>query len=191
MKRFWIINLVLFQAAWLCSAFYTEQAWWVVSLIIALHFALSPTKQDDLKLLLLLPIGIAMDSLQLSIGGLSASSFGAPSPTATSSLLVVEEVTSVGFHFPAWLVMIWVLFLISLNHSLHWLVNRSVVTLIIIGAVGGASSYWGGIQAGALQTHWSTEWMIASLMIGWGALLPILVSGYSYLLKPMAFQPSR
>ncbi|MDN3616175.1 DUF2878 domain-containing protein [Vibrio gallaecicus] len=191
MKRFWIINLVLFQAAWLCSAFYTEQAWWVVSVIIALHFALSPTKQEDLKLLLLLPVGIAMDSLQLSIGGLSALPLETSSLTTTSSLLVGEEVANLGFHFPAWLVMIWVLFLISLNHSLHWLVNRSTVTLIVIGAIGGTSSYWGGIQAGALQTNWQTEWMLASLMIGWGALLPILVSGYNYLQKPMTFQPQR
>ncbi|MEZ9331392.1 DUF2878 family protein, partial [Vibrio sp. 10N.286.51.A4] len=68
MKRFWIINLVLFQATWVCSAFFTAQAPFVAPLIVAVHFLLSPTRSSDLKILILLPLGLLLDSLLLHFG---------------------------------------------------------------------------------------------------------------------------
>jgi hypothetical protein len=153
MKRFWIINLVIFQAAWLCAAFFNEQSTPLMLALFALHFLLSPTRKEDACLLLLVPIGLLADKFQLELG-----------------------VFSVGNEFfPFWLLMMWSLFLISLNHSLSWLNNRSVLILMIIGGLGGTSSYWGGIQAGVIEPLRSTEQVIFSLMMVWAFLLPTFV----------------
>jgi len=164
MKRFWITNLILFQACWLCAAFFTEYAALVMPLLLALHFMLSPSRRKDLLLLLLLPIGFLADKIQLELG-----------------------VFSVGeSFFPFWLLLLWAMFLISLNHGLSWLDNRSLLTLVLIGALGGASSYWGGIKAGVIDPLMSDAAVWLSLMLVWGCLLPLFVT-----LKRHIFQHSR
>ncbi|MGF1752065.1 DUF2878 domain-containing protein [Vibrio makurazakiensis] len=153
MKRFWIINLVLFQVCWFCAAFLTQHAAPLMFTLMAIHFYLSPTRKEDAYLLLLVPIGFAADKLQLELGVFSVGS---------------------GF-FPFWLLMMWSMFLISLNHSLSWLNNRSVITLMVIGAIGGTSSYWGGVKAGVIEPLLATEYVTLSLMTVWAIILPIFV----------------
>ncbi|OCH54689.1 DUF2878 domain-containing protein [Vibrio sp. ZF57] len=167
MKRFWIINLVLFQATWVCSAFFTAQAPFVTPLIVVVHFLLSPTRSSDLKILILLPLGLLLDSLLLHFGV-----FAVDSEIANQSW------------FPVWLVCLWIMFLISFNHSLNWLKKCSKVILFVIGFVAGTSSYWGGIKAGALLTTWPDASVVAALAISWGILLPLLVAAYSNLIQP-------
>ncbi|MEZ9048427.1 DUF2878 domain-containing protein [Vibrio sp. 10N.247.311.64] len=167
MKRFWIINLVLFQATWVCSAFFTAQAPFVTPLIVVVHFLLSPTRSSDLKILILLPLGLLLDSLLLHFGV-----FAVDSEIANQSW------------FPVWLVCLWIMFLISFNHSLNWLLKCSKVILFGIGFVAGTSSYWGGIKAGALLTTWPDASVVAALAISWGILLPLLVAAYSNLIQP-------
>ncbi|OCH50281.1 MULTISPECIES: DUF2878 domain-containing protein [Vibrio] len=167
MKRFWIINLVLFQATWVCSAFFTAQAPFVTPLIVVVHFLLSPTRSSDLKILILLPLGLLLDSLMLHFG-----IFAVDSEIANQSW------------FPVWLICLWIMFLISFNHSLNWLLKGSKVILFVIGFVAGTSSYWGGIKAGALLTTWPDASVLAALAISWGILLPLLVAAYSNLVQP-------
>lgn len=153
MKPFWIINLVIFQASWLCAAFFTEYSTPLMLALFGIHFLLSPTRKGDAYLMLLVPIGVLADKFQLELG-----------------------VFSVGNQFfPVWLLMLWSLFLVSLNHSLSWLNNCPVFILMVIGALGGTSSYWGGIKAGVIEPLLSTEQVILSLMIVWAVLLPTLV----------------
>lgn len=167
MKQFWIINLVLFQATWVCSAFFTAQAPFVTPLIVAVHFLLSPTRSSDLKILVLLPVGLLLDSLLLHFGV-----FAVDSEIANQSW------------FPAWLICLWIMFLISFNHSLNWLLKCSKVILFFIGFVAGTGSYWGGIKTGALLTTWPDTSVLAALAISWGFLLPLLVAAYSNLVQP-------
>ena len=167
MKRFWIINLVLFQATWVCSAFFTAQAPFVTPLIVAVHFLLSPTRSSDLKILVLLPLGLLLDSLLLHFGV-----FAVDSEIANQSW------------FPAWLICLWIMFLISFNHSLNWLLKCSKLILFAIGFVAGTGSYWGGIKTGALLTTWPDASVLAALAISWGFLLPLLVAAYSNLVQP-------
>ncbi|MEZ9152645.1 DUF2878 domain-containing protein [Vibrio sp. F13] len=167
MKRFWIINLVLFQATWVCSAFFTAQAPFVTPLIVVVHFLLSPTRSSDLKILILLPLGLLLDSLLLHFG-----------------VFAVDFEIANQSWFPVWLVCLWIMFLISFNHSLNWLLECSKVILFVIGFVAGTSSYWGGIKAGALLTTWPDASVVAALAISWGILLPLLVAAYSNLIQP-------
>ncbi|TWD43353.1 uncharacterized protein DUF2878 [Vibrio crassostreae] len=167
MKRFWIINLVLFQATWVCSAFFTAQAPFVTPLIVVVHFLLSPTRSSDLKILILLPLGLLLDSLFFHFG-----------------VFAVDSAIANQSWFPVWLVCLWIMFLISFNHSLNWLLKCSKVILFVTGFVAGTSSYWGGIKAGALLTTWPDASVVAALAISWGILLPLLVAAYSNLVQP-------
>lgn len=159
MKLFWIINLLLFQLCWFSAALLPQYAAIIMAGLIAIHFALSPTRKHDFKLLLLVPIGIAVDKLQLEIGGFE----------------------SVNEGFPIWLLLLWCIFIVSLNHSLKWLTERSLFVASLFGAFGGASSYWAGIQFGSLNAVWSDIWLIISLMAVWALLMPIFVICYRQL----------
>ncbi|WP_110456268.1 DUF2878 domain-containing protein [Shewanella algidipiscicola] len=161
MKRFWIINLLLFQLCWFSAALLGDNAALAMTLLIALHFLLSPTRKADAKLLLLMPIGIAVDKLQLEIGGFSTVDVG----------------------FPLWLALLWCIFIISFNHSLHWLTRQKSWVVVLFGAIGGASSYWAGIQFGVLQARWNELMLVGSLMLVWSLLMPLLITGYR-LLQP-------
>lgn len=154
MKRFWIINIVLFQACWLCAAFLpsTLAAPLMVTLC-AIHFWLSPSRREDAIILVLVPLGLVADAAQMSLGVFSA---------GTS-------------FFPFWLVMMWVMFTISLNHSLGWLNKCSVTTLILIGAIGGTSSYWGGMKAGVIEPLFASHIVVLSLVTVWAIIIPTFV----------------
>jgi hypothetical protein len=153
MKRFWIINLALFQACWICAAFFTTHANWVMPIAILLNFALSPTRSKDLRLLALVPLGLMVDKILLDLGIFNAGE---------------------GF-FPTWLALLWIMFIISLNHSLRWLDNRSILTLVLLGAIGGTSSYWGGVESGAIEALQTNRDTVVILMLNWALLLPTLV----------------
>jgi hypothetical protein len=166
MKPFWIINLVLFQASWFSAAFLTQHAWLIMSAIVVLHFILSPTRKRDFAILALVPIGIVADKLQLHLGVFTVGN---------------------GF-FPAWLVLLWVMFTVSLNHSLNWLSRFSLPALGLIGAIGGSSSYWAGIQAGVIEPLMSPSTVLLSLVIVWATLLPTFVLLKKRLERPVRVQ---
>ncbi|CAH6837994.1 conserved membrane hypothetical protein [Vibrio chagasii] len=174
MKRFWIINLILFQATWVCSAFFTAQAPFVTPLLVIIHFLLSPTRHSDLKILVLLPLGLLLDSLMLHFG-----------------VFAIDPAIANQSWFPVWLVCLWIMFLISFNHSLNWLLKCSKVILFALGFVAGTSSYWGGIKAGALLAAWPDASVVAALALSWGIFLPLLVAAYSNLMKPTMARTTR
>lgn len=153
MKNFWLINLVLFQLTWFCAAFYTAWAAVVIPLLIVLHFVLSPSPLRDIKVLALLPVGVLIDKMLFELGVFDAGA---------------------GI-FPLWLLLLWVMFLLSLNHSLAWLQRCSIFTLSLIGAIGGSGSYFGGVQAGALTALMPISHMLVILMVTWALLLPMLL----------------
>lgn len=159
MQRFWIINLQLFQLSWFLSAIYTDKVWWLLLSIMLVHFVLSPTPKEDLKLLILVPIGIAVDKV----------------------LIEVEIFETTAEIFPLWLFVVWCMFIISFNHSLKWLMSLPLGLVAIIGAIGGPLSYRLGAELGALQ--WGRGEINALLVLAfiWGLLLPCLVIGYRHL----------
>ncbi|MBW3696901.1 DUF2878 domain-containing protein [Vibrio sp. T187] len=153
MKAFWLINLVLFQASWFCAAFATEYASLVIACLLVLHFYLSPSRSEDLKIMPLALIGIVVDQTHLLFGTFSADS-GA---------------------FPLWLVLLWLMFVVSFNHSLSWFYEKHLIVLIGFGGVGGTLSYLGGIKAGALGSALPTSQLVISLALSWAILFPVLM----------------
>ncbi len=159
MKQFWLINLGLFQACWLSAAFFTQYAALIIAALLILHFYLSPSPKLDAKLMLLAFIGISADSLHIYLGIFSAK----------------------GAFFPLWLALLWIMFSISLNHSLRWFTQATYGLLALAGSLGGTLSYWGGIQTGALFTEQTSGLVITVLALSWGLLFPLLIIGYRFL----------
>ncbi|WP_428612452.1 DUF2878 domain-containing protein [Shewanella sp.] len=159
MKAFWLINLGLFQLAWWSAALLTESASYIIAGLIVLHCLLSPSLKADLRLMALLPLGLLVD------GGLIA-------------LGVFRGLESA---FPLWLVLLWVIFLMSLNHSLRPLSRLGLPWLMLIGAFGGAGSYWAGLNLGALASEQSdlNFWLIAAPV--WAVIFPLLFWGQGLL----------
>ncbi len=166
MKKFWLINLCLFQASWYTAALLTDYATVVILGLLLLHFALSPSSKADFRLLLLLPIGILADALQIRM-------IGSFSGTAAASIA----------GFPLWLLYLWAMLLVSLNHSLSGLEKLSLPLLALVGAVAGAGSYYAGVELGALQTSWSSVAFLGMTGAVWAGLLPALVFGRRLLLR--------
>lgn len=165
MKWFWITNFLFFQASWFSAAFYTQHAVWIISGLLLAHFLLSPTKWADFKLLPLAFLGICVDKLHFTLG-----TFSNP-----------VSFTAIDTFFPLWLILLWIMFVVTLNHSLSWLLNKPLAVIVGFGACGGTLSYWAGIQAGALSYHWSTLVLIPILMLSWGILFTVLLFGARYL----------
>ena len=135
MKPFWITNFLLFQASWFSAAFFTQHAAWLITGLLLVHFLLSPRKWEDFKLFPLALFGASLDKLHLLIGTFSNA----------------VPFTAIDTFFPLWLILLWIMFVLTLNHSLSWLTNKPLPIVIGFGACGGTLSYWAGIQAGALS----------------------------------------
>jgi Protein of unknown function (DUF2878) len=76
---------------------------------------------------------------------------------------------------PFWLVVLWVAFAATLNHSLVFL-HKRLGLASLLGAVFGPVSYWSGMQLGRLQFPHSTTSTMLVLGLVWAILMPALVA---------------
>ncbi|MCO7187834.1 MULTISPECIES: DUF2878 domain-containing protein [unclassified Pseudoalteromonas] len=155
MRNFWLINLVIFQSVWWLSALFTHQAVIAVVVIMALHFALSPSRKADVVSLTILPVGLVVDQTLAALGVISFVD-GQP-------------------WLPLWLALLWAHFLLTLNHSLSWLGRFNVGVQAMTGAVFGALSYIGGIKLGALNSSLSLINVFLVFAAVWAIVLPLVV----------------
>ena len=152
MKKFWLVNLVLFQLCWLLAAFYQQQAVVFMLLIIILHFVLSPTKILDLKVLPVAFAGMIIDQILMHF----------------AVVLFVDEPAVI----PIWLMLLWVIFSFCLNHSLNWLNHIQVKYVVLLGATFGPISYFGGLSLGAFETSTSQNVFLLTYAAVWAIFLP-------------------
>ena len=69
MPLFKILNFALFQAGWFAAALMLDSAVWLMLGMVVMHFVISPTKLMDARLLIiLLPIGLTLEVLMISLG---------------------------------------------------------------------------------------------------------------------------
>ena len=68
--------------------------------------------------------------------------------------------------------MLWMIFAITINHSLVWLKNRKTLT-IFFGAIGGPLAYLAGEKLGAITIV--DPLSIVLLSLGWATITPLLI----------------
>jgi hypothetical protein len=161
-----VINFILFQLGWFAGV--VGAAWqleWLavasIALIIFIHVAfLVKDRKTELQLVLTTgAVGMLLDSVLISAGVF----------TPVSSL-VSDNIA------PLWLIGLWMLFAITLNHSLRWMQQR----YLIAGAMGfvfAPLAYWAGQRLGALTFPPDQSIIFSLLIIGtcWLLVTPLLL----------------
>ncbi|MBE0366125.1 hypothetical protein PULV_b0868 [Pseudoalteromonas ulvae UL12] len=154
MKPFLVINFIFFQVSWLLSANFTDEATAFLLLLLLSHFIISPSKLADLKVLAIAVIGCLVDQG-----------------------LIYAQVINVGSTaIPAWLILLWCCFAVSLNHSFAWMQKLAVPYLVCIGAISGPASYYAALSLQAFDTSVATSYFLITFAIAWAVLLPMAVN---------------
>ena len=156
------LNFILFQLGWFtCVLGAANNVAWlgpiVVLAVVIIHLVLSLRPATELKLVLsAMALGLITDSLLLSSGWLSY----------PNGLLF-------GSFAPYWIVAMWALFATTLNVSMRWMKDRYVLAMVM-GAIGGPLSYYGGQKLGAM-TFFEPVQVLAALAVAWAIAMPVLV----------------
>ncbi|XOV79919.1 MAG: DUF2878 domain-containing protein [Aestuariibacter sp.] len=152
--QFKIVNFVIFQLIWVAAVIFQYQGLWACVLLLALHFVISPQRKTDLQATYkALGIGIIVDLLLMSFG-----------------VYVFPD-----NHFPLWLACLWMGFVLTLRHSLQWLLQKPIYWQCALGAFGGTVSYLSGVQLGAVKLGIDLVYAAPLIVIIWALLVPLLL----------------
>jgi len=120
-----------------------------------LHFIITPTKISDARLLMmLLPIGLTMEILMLSLGFVVFNS---------------------AFVLPIWMILLWCLLILSFNHSLKWFRDIPLALQVILSGVAGLASYVAAQKLGALTIGDPSMLSGAAIALIWAIQLPVMM----------------
>jgi hypothetical protein len=161
MKRT-LINFVAFQIGWFaCVLSAANGLPWlgllVVSLVIGLHLLLAERPGQEFRLIVLaVLLGLVFDSMLVYSGWLR---YASPDPFAGLA--------------PYWILGMWALFATTLNVSMSWLKNKTIMALLL-GAIFGPLSYMAGQRLGALEFGDFRSGM-AALVVVWALAMPLLM----------------
>jgi hypothetical protein len=156
------VNFVAFQAGWWACVLGTAYDMpatgsLFAAVIVATHIALVSRPLQELRLVAIaLLIGVVWDSLLLQSGWLDFSGGFLLPRTA-----------------PHWILALWALFAITLNHSLAWLHGR-LPAAALLGAIAGPLAYWGGEKLGAV-IFIEPLYASTALAAGWAMFTPLLI----------------
>lgn len=156
------INFVGFQLGWFaCVLGAANQLPWlgiVVAIpILGWHLWQANNPRLEIALMLIATVfGSLFDQSLLSLGLIEFA------PNSWPSALL-----------PAWMMVLWMLFVTTLNVSLRWMRDKYVIS-ILFGLIGGPLAYWGGTKLGAMHLLKPTAILI-TLSLGWGVFMPVLL----------------
>ena len=91
-----------------------------------------------------------------------------------------------GIVIPFWLMLLWALLAITLNHCLAW-TAKPWWRAVLLGAIGGPLSYYAGQRLGAVQFPLGLWPTLAGLSLLWAGLFAVLVA-IADRLRPVAQQ---
>ena len=155
-------NAILFQAIWFaCVVGSTYGYLWPAVLLLGVLavWQLQPQRRhtSDFKLVLIaLVLGLVIDSAWV-IGGV---------------LEYPDAWPSNGFA-PAWIIVMWAGFALTINHSLKWMKLHPLLP-IIGGLVGGPLAYFSGMKLGAVEFLIDPVQIVIMLAIAWALALSVL-----------------
>lgn len=152
----WVVNLAIYNLAWLAGVLGGNRFAWIGLLLVAGHFLVSPYRRHDAILAaLLLGIGLVVDGVLNTIGF-----FTFPAS---------------GFPIPLWLMTIWLALATLPNHSLRWMKGRHGINALF-GAIGGPLAYWGGVRLGAAAFNWPLLPSLLTLALVWAVLWIVIMA---------------
>jgi hypothetical protein len=166
-----VINFLLFQVAWfVCVISAARHLEWiaVISIVLAvgIHLLLVKDRKAELQLVLTAGLmGLLLDSILINL----------------DVFIPVSNWDSDNIA-PMWLVSLWMLFGITLNHSLRWLQQRYLVAAVM-GFIFAPVAYWAGQRLGALTFPPDQSPIISLLIIGacWILVTPLLLLASQFL----------
>jgi len=145
-----LINFALFQAGWLLAVFLqTPWALLWATLFIAVHIRFYSQIERWQPLIVISLVGFTIDLLWQWSGIIH---FDGP-----------------GLYMPYWLMALWLIFPLTLQHSLSWLTGRPLLQSFF-GVLGGGGSYWAGTRLGAATTD---TLGISLVALTWALWLPL------------------
>lgn len=157
-----LVNFAAFQIGWFSSVIgAAQQMPWLGPLafliVLAIHLRQASRPVSELGLVIACGvIGIFFDSLLVAAGWVTY-------PSGLFNDLMA----------PYWIVTMWMLFGTTLNLSMGWMKGKPLLA-VVLGAIGGPSSYYAGQKLGGIQFLDLVPAMVA-LAIGWGVVMPVLM----------------
>lgn len=145
-----IFNYAGFQIGWFLLVL-TQSAWAVLWALgfLAIHAVLSGNRREWQAVIPVMIVGLLID--------------------LAWHLSPAVQFLGTGQPMPLWLVGLWLMFPLTLNHSLAWLKGRRSLQ-IILGVFGGGGSYVAGTQFGAATME---AWALIAVPLAWGIWLPL------------------
>lgn len=147
------INFLLFQVGWAIAVLWGSIPA-AIYLVVgsALHFSQTHSAKFDLvSALLMVAIGVAHDSLLFGLGVIELNGSVLP---------------------PFWLVSVWFLLGLTLNHSLK-AIYQSVPLSVLLGPVGGVFAYLAGVRLSDAQWGLWGQWGVLLVAAMWLFILPL------------------
>lgn len=157
-----LLNIVVFQVAWLVSVIGgAQQMPWlgpVVALVaLVLHLSSARKPFDELLLVVCCAvIGASFDSILVAAGWVTY-----------KSGLISQYLA------PYWIITMWMLFAMTLNVSMRWLRGKPKLAALL-GFYGGPASYIAGQALGGIVLV-NQFAALAALAIGWAVIMPLLM----------------
>ena len=150
-----LLNAGLFQLGWFACVLGGNSLWLLLAggALLAHLLVISRSMSDVRLVLVVCLVGSTVDSLLLNAG--------------------VFAFKQSGGLIPFWLVLLWALLAITLNHCLAW-TAKPWWRAVLLGALGGPLSYYAGQRLGAVQFPLGLWPTLAGLSLLWAGLFPTL-----------------
>ena len=163
-----LVNAGLFQLGWFACVLGGNSGWLLLAGgALLVHLLWISRSLSELRLVLVVCLlGSTVDSLLLNAG--------------------IFTFQQPGVVIPFWLVLLWALLAITLNHCLAW-TAKPLWRAMLLGAIGGPLSYYAGQRLGAVQFPLGLWPTLAGLSLLWAGLFATLVA-VAARLRPVAQQ---
>ena len=150
-----LINAGLFQLGWFACVLGGNSLWLLLAggALLAHLLWISRSLAQVRLIAVVCVLGSTVDGLLLNAG--------------------VFAFKQAGVLIPFWLVLLWALLAITLNHCLAW-TAKPLWRAILLGAIGGPLSYYAGQRLGAVQFPMGLWPTLLGLSLLWAGLFPLL-----------------
>ena len=150
-----LINAGLFQLGWFACVLGGNSLWLLLAggALLAHLLWISRSLAQVRLIAVVCVLGSTVDSLLLNAG--------------------VFAFKQPGVLIPFWLVLLWALLAITLNHCLAW-TAKPLWRAILLGAIGGPLSYYAGQRLGAVQFPMGLWPTLLGLSLLWAGVFPLL-----------------